>query len=75
MANIWSNETPEQRENRLAFAACMNADVAFRAVREGLCYFEVYFTDDLDGPGVSILGNNKAHISSECGLLFVSKED
>lgn len=50
MANIWSNETPEQRENRLAFAACMNADVAFRAVREGLCYFEVYFTDDEDGP-------------------------
>jgi hypothetical protein len=30
----------------------MNADVEFRGVREGLCYFEVYFTDDLDGPGV-----------------------
>ena len=44
-------------------------------VRDRVCYFEVYFTDDMDGPGVSILGNNKAHISSECGLLFVSKED
>jgi hypothetical protein len=50
MANIWSDETPEQRENRLAFAACMNADVEFRGVRDGLCYFEVYFTDDPDGP-------------------------
>lgn len=30
----------------------MNADVAFRGVRDGLCYFEVHFTDDLDGPGV-----------------------
>jgi hypothetical protein len=28
----------------------MNADVAFRGIRDGLCYFEVYFTDDMDGP-------------------------
>jgi hypothetical protein len=34
MANIWSEETPEQRENRLAMCACMNADVAFRGVRD-----------------------------------------
>jgi hypothetical protein len=50
MANTWSDETPQQRENRIAMCACMNADVAFRGVRDGLCYFEVYFTDDLDGP-------------------------
>jgi len=52
MANTWSDETPQQRESRLAMCACLNADVAFREVRDGLCYFEVYFTDDLDGPGV-----------------------
>jgi hypothetical protein len=52
MTNIWTDETPEQRESRLALSACMNADVAFRGVRDGLCYFEVYFTDDLDRPGV-----------------------
>jgi hypothetical protein len=45
MANIWSDETPQQRESRLAMCACMNADVAFRGVRDGLCHFEVYFTD------------------------------
>jgi hypothetical protein len=52
MPNTWSDEAPQQRERRLAMCACMNADVAFRGVRDGLCYFEVYFTDDLDGPGV-----------------------
>jgi hypothetical protein len=52
MANTWSDETPQQRQSRLAFVACMNADVAFRGVRDGLGYFEVHFTDDLDGPGV-----------------------
>ena len=50
MATTWSDETPEQKESRLALSACMNADVAFRGVRDGLCYFEVYFTDDMDGP-------------------------
>src|ERR1035438_10080295 len=52
MPNTWSDEAPQQRESRLAMSACMNADVAFRGVRDGLCYFEVYLTDDLDGPGV-----------------------
>ena len=52
MANIWSDETPEQRESRLAMSACLNADVIFCGVRDSLCYFEVYFTDDFDGPGV-----------------------
>ena len=51
MATAWSDETQQQWES-LAMCACMNADVAFRRVRDGLCYFEVYFTDDLDGPGV-----------------------
>jgi hypothetical protein len=50
MANIWNDETPQQRESRLAMCACMNADVIFRGVRHGLCYFEVYLTDDMDGP-------------------------
>jgi hypothetical protein len=43
-------ETPEDKERRLALAACLNADVIYRGVRDGLCYFEVYFTDDSDGP-------------------------
>ena len=50
MSNTWSDETPQQWESRLAMSACMNADVEFRGVRDGLCYFEVYFTDDADGP-------------------------
>lgn len=50
MANIWSDETPDQRESRLAMCACMNADVKFRGVRDGVCYFELCFTDDPDGP-------------------------
>jgi len=41
MANIWSDEKPEQRESRLAMCACLNADVIFRGVRHGMCYFEV----------------------------------
>ena len=43
-------ETPMERENRLAFAACLNAGMIFRGVRDGRCYFEVYFTDEPDGP-------------------------
>lgn len=50
MSNIWSNETPEQRESRLAMVACMRADVNFLGVRDGLCYFEAYLTDDPYGP-------------------------
>lgn len=49
MTRIWSNETPEHREARLAEVACMKADVIFRGVRDGLCYFEVYFDDEVDG--------------------------
>lgn len=43
-------ETREQRESRLSLAACLNAGMVFREVRDGRCYFEVYFTDDPDGP-------------------------
>lgn len=52
MSDWWSDhgELPEQRECRLAMCACLNADVIFRGVRDGLCYFEVYFTDDPEGP-------------------------
>src|ERR1022692_145489 len=52
MADYWCDhgETPEQRECRLAMCACLNADMIFLGVRDGLCYFEVYFTDDPDGP-------------------------
>jgi len=50
MPNSWSDEAPQQRESRLAMCACLNADVIFREVRDGLCYFGVYFTDDEDGP-------------------------
>jgi len=50
MSNYWEGETPAERESRLALAACLNADMIFRGVRDGLCYFEVYFTDDPNGP-------------------------
>ena len=30
--------------------SCLNTDVLYRGVRDGLCYFEVYFTDDPEGP-------------------------
>ena len=50
MSNCWEGETPAETESRLALAACLNADMIFRGVRDGLCYFEVYFTDDPDGP-------------------------
>jgi hypothetical protein len=52
MADWWSDhgELPEQRECRLAMCACLNADMIFCGVRDGLCYFEVYFTGDSDGP-------------------------
>ncbi len=52
MSDYWTErgETPEQREYRLAMCACLNSDVIYRGVRDGLCYFEVYLTDDTDGP-------------------------
>jgi hypothetical protein len=50
MSNYWEGETPAERESRLALAACLSADMVFRGVRDGLCYFEVYFTDDPNGP-------------------------
>ena len=52
MADWWSDhgETPEQRECRLAMCACLNSDVIYRGVRDGLCYFEVYFKDEAEGP-------------------------
>jgi hypothetical protein len=50
MSNYWEGETPAEKESRLALAACLNADVIFRGVRDGLCYLEMYFTDDQDGP-------------------------
>jgi hypothetical protein len=54
MSDYWTDhdETPAQRECRLAMCACLNADVIFRGARDGLCYFEVYFSDDPDGPKV-----------------------
>ncbi|MGA7294607.1 MAG: hypothetical protein WBW85_18890 [Terriglobales bacterium] len=50
LSNCFQSETPEDRERRLALAACLNADMIFCGVRDGLCYFEVYFTDEPDGP-------------------------
>ena len=52
MSDWWSDhgETRAQRECRLAMCSCLNADVLYRGVRDGLCYFEVHFTDDSDGP-------------------------
>jgi hypothetical protein len=47
-------ETPE-RESRLALAACLNADMIFRGVRDGLCYFDLYYeSEGHDGPKVTL---------------------
>lgn len=49
------SETPEQRQSRLALAACLNADMIFRGVRDGLCYFDLYYeSDGHDGPKVTL---------------------
>ena len=52
MSDWWADHgaTLGQRECRLALCACLNADVIYRGVRDGLCYFEVYLTDDPDSP-------------------------
>ena len=52
MADWWTErgETPEQRECRLTMCTCLNADMIFCGVKDGRCYFEVYFTDDPEGP-------------------------
>jgi hypothetical protein len=56
MSDYWTErgEKLEQRECRLAMCACLNADVIYRDVRDGLCYFEVYLTDDPEGPKVAL---------------------
>jgi hypothetical protein len=48
MTNDRSNETPDERATRLAMSACLNADVVFLGVREGLCHIEVFLTDEAD---------------------------
>jgi hypothetical protein len=50
ISDHFQGETPEYKEHRLALAACLNADVIFSVVKDGFCYFEVYFSDDPDGP-------------------------
>jgi hypothetical protein len=55
MKNIWSNETAEERESRLAMCACLNADMIFRGVRDGLCYFDLYYASpEHSGPKVTL---------------------
>jgi hypothetical protein len=55
MENIWSNETPEERESRLAMCACLNADMIFRGVRDGLCHFDLYYASpEHSGPKVTL---------------------
>jgi hypothetical protein len=49
-SNHFEGEAPADMERRLAHCACLNADVVYREVWDGLCFFEVYFTDDPDGP-------------------------
>lgn len=51
----WSNETQEETVSRLALCACLNCDVIFRGVRNGLCYFDVYYeSEGHDGPKVTL---------------------
>jgi hypothetical protein len=42
--------TTEQATARTCLACCLNADVTYCGVRGDLCYFEVRFMDDPDGP-------------------------
>jgi hypothetical protein len=44
LANCLSDETPEGRVQRLAFSACVTAEVEFCGVKDGLCYFEACYT-------------------------------
>ena len=66
MSDWWSSpaETPVERESRLGFAACLNAGMIFRGVLDGRCYFEVYFTDDPDGP-MAVLCLSTAGLTAE----------
>ncbi len=43
LENCLSDKTPEERESGLAHCACLNCDVIYRGVRDGLCYFDVYY--------------------------------
>jgi hypothetical protein len=55
MSNGWKDETAEQTTARRCLAACLNADLEFGGVRDGLCYFHVYDTATLyEGPKVTL---------------------
>jgi len=56
MSNYWTGhgETPTDRERRLALCACLNAGVSYRGVLDGICYFEVEFTEQGDHPNVRL---------------------
>jgi len=55
MSNSWSDETAEQTTARKCLAACLNADMIFCGVRDGLCYFDLYYeSEGHDGPKVTL---------------------
>jgi hypothetical protein len=55
MSNIYERETPEETERRVAHCACLNADMIFRGVRDGLCYFDLYYESaGHNGPKVTL---------------------
>jgi hypothetical protein len=54
-SNCDHGETPEDKERRLALAACLNADMICRGVRDGLCFFDLYYeSEGHDGPKVTL---------------------
>jgi hypothetical protein len=70
MENICSNETPEQRESRLAMCACLHADMIFRGVRDGLCYFDLYYASpEHSGPKVTLSLPTELHGSQGGAFL------
>ncbi len=55
MSNRWSDETAEQTTARKCLAACLNADVIFRGVQDGVCFFDLYYeSEGHDGPKVTL---------------------
>jgi hypothetical protein len=48
-------ETSAERESRIALAACLNADMIFRGVQNGMCFFDLYYeSEGHDGPKVTL---------------------
>jgi len=55
MENAFGNETAGERESRLAMCACLNADMIFRGVKDGIGYFDLHYSaPEHTGPKVTL---------------------